>query len=75
MNTPLIQRDKEILSGTTVFYGTRVPIKNLFDYIETGETIEDFLRDFSTVTKEQAIGVLELASDYFESEKYEDFAR
>ncbi len=50
-----------VLSGTPVFYGTRVPIKNLFDYLETGETLEEFLIAFPSVTLEQAIDVLQQA--------------
>ena len=61
MNGKVINIDSEILGGTPVFYGTRVPIKNLFDYIETGETIEEFLSDFEGVKKEQVIMVLELS--------------
>ena len=48
----------EILSGTPVFTGTRVPIKNLFDYLETGSSIDVFLDDFPTVSKEVALAVL-----------------
>lgn len=55
-----INIDPEILGGTPVFYGTRVPIKNLFDYLETGESIETFLADFEGVKKEQVIKVLEM---------------
>jgi uncharacterized protein (DUF433 family) len=60
----LIERDPEKLGGTPVFVGTRVPIKNLFDYIETDETLESFLEDFPTVTREQALGVLEASREY-----------
>lgn len=51
----------EILSGTPVFTGTRVPIKNLFDYIETGSNIDEFLDDFPTVSKEIAVAILQEA--------------
>jgi uncharacterized protein (DUF433 family) len=61
MSEKIINIDPEILSGTPVFNGTRVPIKNLFDYIETGETIETFLNDFPSVKKEQTISLLETA--------------
>lgn len=61
MNSKIINIDPEILNGTPVFIGTRVPIKNLFDYIETGETIETFLSDFPSVKREQAIELLEEA--------------
>jgi uncharacterized protein (DUF433 family) len=60
----LIERDPEKLGGTPVFAGTRVPIKNLFDYLETGETLESFLEDFPTVTRNQALGLLEASRDY-----------
>jgi uncharacterized protein (DUF433 family) len=49
------------VSGTPCFYGTRVPLKNLFDSIAAGETLEDFLDGFEGVTREQAVAVLELA--------------
>lgn len=51
--------DKEIMGGAPVFKGTRVPIQNLFDYIEGDETVDDFLDDFPSVTKEQVIRLLE----------------
>lgn len=56
----LIEIDPEKMSGTPVFRGTRVPIKNLFDYLEGGDDLNTFLDDFPTVTNEQAVGVLEL---------------
>ncbi len=57
----IITVDKEILSGTPVFKGTRVPIKNLFDYLETGESIETFLKDFPSVRRELILQLLEHA--------------
>jgi uncharacterized protein (DUF433 family) len=57
----IIISDPEILSGTPVFRDTRVPVKNLFDYLETGETIEAFLHSFPTVTRDQAVQALELS--------------
>ncbi len=54
----VINSDPEILGGTPVFNGTRVPIKNLFDYLETGETIAEFLDDFPSVAREQVLSVL-----------------
>jgi uncharacterized protein (DUF433 family) len=59
MNKKIINVDPDILSGAPVFHGTRVPVKNLFDYIETGETIDSFLNDFPSVSREQAIALLE----------------
>ena len=54
----IIQVDPEIMSGIPVFKGTRVPVKNLFDYFEAGHTISDFLDDFPSVRKEQIIRLL-----------------
>src|SRR6185312_7919234 len=54
----IILRDPEILGGVPCFRGTRVPFKNLLDYIETGETLDDFLEDFPSVTREMAIEAL-----------------
>ena len=53
--------DPEIMSGTPVFTGTRVPIQNLFDYIEGGDDLSEFLDDFPSVSKEAAIALLEMA--------------
>ena len=61
MMKSVIEINPEKLSGTPVFAGTRVPIQNLFDYIEGGDTLEDFLEGFPPVTREQAVNVLELA--------------
>lgn len=58
-----IHSDPEILGGMPVFVGTRVPLKNLIDYIEGGHALDDFLDDFPSVTREQAIAVLEEARD------------
>ena len=55
-----IETDAEKLGGTPVFRGTRVPVKNLFDYLEGGDSLEVFLEDFPTVSREQAVGVLNL---------------
>jgi len=59
----LINRDPEIMSGTPVFMGTRVPVQTLFDWLESGETLDFFLENFPTVSREQAIAVLELYKD------------
>lgn len=60
MKNGVIETNPDKLGGTPVFAGTRVPIKNLFDYLEGGEGLEDFLEGFPPVTREQAIKVLEL---------------
>jgi uncharacterized protein (DUF433 family) len=57
----IIVRNPEVLGGTPVFRGTRVPIQTLFDYLEGGETLEDFLQGFPTVTREAALAALEEA--------------
>jgi uncharacterized protein (DUF433 family) len=59
-DSKLIVRDPEIMSGTPVFAGTRVPVQNLFDYIEGDETLEEFLDDFPSISRQHAIAVLEL---------------
>ena len=55
----VVHRDPGILGGTPVFIGTRVPVKALLDYIAGGHTLDDFLDDFPTVTRAQAVAVLE----------------
>lgn len=62
LHSDLIESDPEKLGGTAVFRGTRVPIQNLVDYLEGGDSLEIFLDDFPTVTREQVVGVLELSS-------------
>jgi uncharacterized protein (DUF433 family) len=66
----LVEVDPEKMSGTPVFTGTRVPIKNLFDYLEGGDSLEVFLDDFPTVSREQALGIIE-ASRQLLLDKYE----
>jgi len=61
MKSGVVEIDPEKLSGTPVFAGTRVPIQNLFDYLEGGDTLEGLLEGFSPVTREQAIAVVEMA--------------
>jgi len=57
----VIHSDPEILGGTVVFVGTRVPFRTLRDYLEAGDTLDDFLDDFPSVRREQAVAALELA--------------
>lgn len=61
MNKPLIVVDPDIQSGTPVFASTRVPIQNLFDYLEEGDSLDVFLKQFPSVTRQQAVAVLEQA--------------
>jgi uncharacterized protein (DUF433 family) len=57
--TGIVHCDPEIMGGTPVFVGTRVPLQNLIDYLEGGESVEDFLEAFPTVTREQVMAVIE----------------
>jgi len=59
----VVQIDPEILGGTPVFRGTRVPVRNLLDYLAAGDTLDQFLDDFPTVVRQQAVAALELAKD------------
>lgn len=61
MDTSLISRDPEIMSGALCFTGTRVPVKSLFEYLEGTSSLEDFLEDFPSVPRERAVAVLEAA--------------
>jgi uncharacterized protein (DUF433 family) len=63
MATQVIHSDPEVLGGTPVFVGTRVPAQSLFDYLEGGETLDEFLRQFPSVRREQAVAALELARE------------
>lgn len=59
----VVHSDPEILGGTPVFVGTRVPVASLFEYLEGGETLDEFLRQFPSVKREQALAVLDTARD------------
>jgi uncharacterized protein (DUF433 family) len=61
MDKSLISRDPEIMSGALCFTGTRVPVQNLFDYLEGSSSLEEFLEDFPSVRREAAVAVLEAA--------------
>ncbi|HEX7457846.1 MAG TPA: DUF433 domain-containing protein [Ginsengibacter sp.] len=76
MNYGAINIDKETMGGTPVFTGTRVPVQSLFDYIESGETLNEFLENFPSVKKEFAIEVLQMAEKSLTNEKIlnENFA-
>ena len=62
-DTQVIHSDPEILGGTPVFVGTRVPFKALVDYLEGGHPLSEFLEDFPSVSREQAVAALEQAKD------------
>lgn len=59
----IVHRDPEILGGTAVFVGTRVPARILFEHLEAGDSLEVFLKQFPSVTREQAVAALELARE------------
>lgn len=63
----LINIDPEVLGGQPVFKGTRVPVESLFDHLEAGVSLDDFLDDFPTVDKKQAIATLEIANKFLTS--------
>ena len=71
MSTPtlesVIRSDPAVLGGTPVFAGTRVPVKNLVDYLAAGDPLERFLDHFPSVTREQAVAALEIAGDLLTS--------
>jgi uncharacterized protein (DUF433 family) len=63
MTGPIVSRDSEVMGGTPVFAGTRVPVQTLLDHLEAGESIDDFLAGFPGVTRQQVIEFLEQAKD------------
>ena len=63
MKHPVVCRNPEVMGGTPVFCGTRVPVQTLLDYLKAGDTIGEFLAGFPSVTREQVIGFLEQAKD------------
>ena len=63
----VIHSDPDILGGTPVFVGTRVPLQNLIDYLEAGDSLDDFLKSFPTVKRKQAVAALELAREALEA--------
>ncbi len=60
---PVVHSDPDILGGTPVFVGTRVPVQTLFDYLEGGDTLDEFLHQFPSVKREQAVAALDQARD------------
>jgi uncharacterized protein (DUF433 family) len=70
----LISRSDEILGGTPVFVGTRVPVRTLFDYLEEGDTLDEFLDDFPAVSREHAVKVLERMKETLLAQEYESAA-
>ena len=64
MQQPVVSRNPDVMGGTPVFAGTRVPVQTLLDYLEAGDSIDEFLEGFPSVTREQAVGALELAREF-----------
>jgi len=67
----LISRHPDVLGGTPVFTGTRVPIETLFDHLESSVSLDEFLEDFPTVSRDQAVALLEIASKLLKSKDLE----
>jgi uncharacterized protein (DUF433 family) len=67
----IISVDNEVLNGQPVFVGTRVPVETLFDHLEAGISLNEFLDDFPTVSKEQAIGLLDIANKVINNKNVE----
>ena len=63
MTQAVVSRDKDVMGGAAVFTGTRVPVQTLLDYLEAGESIDDFLEGFPSVSRDQVIAFLEAAKD------------
>ena len=71
----IIISDPEILSGTPVFKGTRVPVKNLFDYLEAGDSVDEFLEDFDYIPKTSVLAILKFTEEIFsQPDMYENIA-
>jgi len=64
---PVIHSNRDILGGTPVFVGTRVPVKTLYDYLEGGDSLYEFLNDFPSVGRDQAVAALELGREMTEA--------
>ncbi len=65
--TPVVHSDPDILGGTPVFVGTRVPVKSLYDHLKAGDSLDVFLESFPSVTRKQAVAALELARSMTEA--------
>ena len=63
MKQPVVARSPDVMGGTVVFHGTRVPVQTLLDYLDAGESIDDFVEGFPSVTRAQVIAFLEEAKD------------
>ena len=70
-NLSIIIIDQDIQSGQPVFAGTRVPVESFFDHLEAGVSLDEFLEDFPTVSREQAVALLELANRFITAKNME----
>ncbi|HMH20030.1 MAG TPA: DUF433 domain-containing protein [Burkholderiales bacterium] len=70
MKQPVIHSDPDIQGGVPVFVSTRVPVKNLFDYLEAGDSLDAFLKSFPSVTREQAVAALKCAREILVSDTH-----
>ena len=68
----IITIDPETLGGQPVFKGTRVPIETLFDHLEEGVSLDEFLADFDTVSREQAVAIMKIANEILSSKKIDE---
>ena len=75
MESGVFHSKEGLVSGTPVFEGTRVPLKNLFDYLAGGQDLDEFLTDFPSVSREQAIRTIDMAREILEKKAYETAAR
>jgi len=73
--TQIVHSDPEILGGELVFVGTRVPVYNLFDYLEAGDSLDEFLEQFPSVSREQALAVLEMAPSIIQRQWADEIER
>jgi uncharacterized protein (DUF433 family) len=63
MGSPIVSRNPDVMGGASVFRGTRVPVQTLLDYLQAGESIDDFLAGFPSVTRDQVVSFLKTAKD------------
>ena len=63
MSKSIISRDNDVMGGVPVFAGTRVPLRILIEHLEAGDRLDEFLEDYPSVSREQAVGALEIAMD------------
>lgn len=70
MEDQIVQRNPQVQGGEPIFTATRVPVKNLFDYLDSGETLEQFLLDFPAIDRSKAVAALEMAREALDANAY-----